>query len=86
LRLFRGRVVDRKGNLPELEVRGSDAIEVRGLLFLDLVFKDADVVGLRNLDSKYIIFFVAENKAVEKEIRGHHLCDSESLNALLISV
>ena len=67
-------IVDRKGNLPELEVRGSDVIEVRGLFLLDHFFEDADIFVLRNFDSEHIIFFVAENKAVEQEIRGHPLC------------
>jgi len=67
-------IVDRKGNLPELEVFGSDVIEVRSIFLLDLVFEDADIVVLRNLDSEHIIFFVTENKAVEQEIRGHPLC------------
>ena len=73
MRLLRGMIVDRKGNLPELKVGGINVIEKMGLFLLDLVFEYANVVGLRNLDSEHIVFFVTENKAVEQEIRGHHL-------------
>ena len=66
MRLIRGMVIDRKGNLPELEIRGIDVAEVMRLLLLDLIFfEDADVVGLRNLDSEYNILLVTKNKAVE---------------------
>jgi hypothetical protein len=75
LRLLRGMIVDRKGNLPELEVRGINVTEKMGLFLLDQFFEDADIMGLRNLDSKHIIFFVTENKAVEQEICGHHLLE-----------
>ena len=68
MRLLRGMIVDRKGNLPELEIFRSDVIEVRGLFLLDPAFEDADVVGLRNLHSKHIILFVTENEAVEQAI------------------
>ena len=74
-------IVDRKGNLPELEVRGIEVAEEMRLFLLDQFLKDANVFALRNLHSKHIIFFVTENEAVEQEIRGHHLW-----NALLISV
>jgi hypothetical protein len=55
-------------------MRGMLETELRGLLLLDLVLENADVFVLRNFDSEHIIFFVTENKAVEQEIRGHHLC------------
>ena len=46
-------------------------IKVRGLFLLDQVFEDADVFGLRYLDSKRLIQLVTENKAVEGEkLRG----------------
>jgi hypothetical protein len=94
LRLLRGMIVDRKGNLPELEVRGSDVIEVRGLFFLDLVFEDADVVVSRNLDREHPLFVVTENKAVEQKIchektRCWYLfrhCTTQQLPSLLSSV
>jgi hypothetical protein len=41
--LLGNKTVDRKGNLPELEVFGSDVIEMRGIFFLDQFFEDADV-------------------------------------------
>lgn len=43
-------------------------IEVRGLFLLDRFFENANIVGLWNLDNEHIIFFVAENKAVEQKI------------------
>ena len=73
MRLLRGMIVDRKGNLPELEVFGINVTETMGIFLLDLVFEDADVVCLGDLDSEHVVFFVTENKAVEQEIRGHHL-------------
>ena len=73
-RLLRGEIVNKKGNLPELEVRGVNVTKEMRLFFLDLVFEDADVFAFRDLHSEHIIFFVTENKAVEHEIRGHHLC------------
>ena len=48
-RLLGTKTVNRAGNLPELEIFGSDVIEVRGIFLLDLVFEDADVFALRNL-------------------------------------
>lgn len=46
-------------------------LEAMGLFLLDQVFEDADVFGLRNLDSKRLIKVVTENKAVEGEkLRG----------------
>jgi hypothetical protein len=59
------KTVNRAGNLPELEVRGSDVIEVRSLFLLDLVFEDADIFALRNLHSKHLIFRITDNEAVE---------------------
>jgi len=64
-RLLGNKTVDRKGNLPELEVRGINMAETMGIFLLDLVFEDANVVCLRNLDSKHLIFHITDNEAVE---------------------
>jgi hypothetical protein len=64
-RLLRGKIVNRKGNLPELEVRGINVTETMGLFLLDQFFEDADVVGLRNLDSEHLILSITDNEAVE---------------------
>ena len=70
-RLLGGEIVDRERNLPELKIFGSDVIEVRGVFLLDLVFEDADVVGLRNLDSKHLILRITDKEAVEcEQLRG----------------
>jgi len=46
-------------------------IEIWDLFLLDQVFENADIFGLRNLDSKRLIRLVTENKAVEREkLRG----------------
>jgi len=63
--LLGSEIVDRKGNLPELEIFGSDAIEVRGILLLDEVFEDADIFHCRDLHSNHQILFITENEAVE---------------------
>jgi len=47
--LLGSEIVDRKGNLPELDVRGIDVGKPDWSLLLDEVFEDADVVGVRNL-------------------------------------
>lgn len=50
-------------------------IEVMGLFLLDQVLEDADIFGLRNLDSECLIWFVTENKAVEwEELGGVRSC------------
>jgi len=63
--LLRGEIVDRKGNLPELEVFGIEVAEEMSIFLLDHFFEDADIVGLRNLDSEYLILIVTDNEAVE---------------------
>jgi len=68
LRLLRGMIVDRKGNLPELEVRGIDVFEAMGLFLLDLIFEDPDVVVSLNPDREHPLFVVTENKAVKQKI------------------
>ena len=46
-------------------------IEVRGLFLLNHLLKDADIFGVRNLDSKRLVWLVSKNKAVEEEkLRG----------------
>jgi hypothetical protein len=42
-------------------------VEVRGLLLLNQIFKDADVVSIRNFDSEHPIAAIANNEAVERE-------------------
>jgi hypothetical protein len=64
-RFLGNKTVDRKGNLPEFEIFGSDVIEMRGIFLLDHFFEDADVVSLRNLDSKHLILRITDNEAVE---------------------
>ncbi len=46
-------IVNRKGNLPELEIFGSNVIKMRGIFLLDHFFEDTNIVGLRNLDSEH---------------------------------
>jgi len=65
LRVLGSRVVDGTVNLPEIEIRGIDVAEEMSLFLLDLVFEDADVVGLRNLHSEDPLFIVSKNKTVE---------------------
>jgi hypothetical protein len=60
-------IVDVKGDLPEVEIRCGDMVEVRGLLLFDQFFEDADIFDLRNFDSEGSIGVIAENKAIERE-------------------
>ena len=70
------KIVDEKRDLEELELRGSDVIEARGLFLLDQVFEDADFFGLRKLDNEHLIWLVIENETVEREkLRGFGSCD-----------
>jgi hypothetical protein len=55
------------GDQEEVEVRGSDMIEVGSLFQLDMCSKDADIVGLRNLDGKRLVRQVTVNETVEAE-------------------
>jgi hypothetical protein len=64
-RLLGKKTVDRKGNIPEFKIFGSDVIEMRGIFLLDLIFEDADIVGRRNLDSKHLTFRITDNEAVD---------------------
>ena len=56
-RLLGGQIVDRRGNPPELDVRGIDVGKPDWSLFLDEVFEDADVVDVWNLDMTVNIRF-----------------------------
>jgi len=47
--LLGSEIVDRKGNLPELDVRGIDVGKPDRSLLLDEVFEDADVFHFRDL-------------------------------------
>ena len=53
-------------------------VEVRGLLLLNQVFEDADVVSLRNFDSEHPIEVITVKKAVERE----KLCGIKSRGCL----
>ncbi len=64
-RLLGSEIVDRKGNLPELDVRGIDVGKPDWSLLLDEVFEDADIFHFRDLHSKHPILFITENEAVE---------------------
>ena len=66
-RLLGSKVVNRKGNLPELEFFGINMIESTRILLLDLVFEDADVFALRNLHSEHLILSITDNEAIERE-------------------
>jgi len=68
--LLGSRIVERKANFPEVEIRGIDVTEEMRLFLLDLVLEDADVVISWNLDREHPRFVVTENKAVEKKIHG----------------
>jgi hypothetical protein len=63
--LLRGEIIDRKGNIPELEVFGINVAKEVGIFLLDQVFQEADVFALRNLHSKHLIFRITDNEAVE---------------------
>ena len=63
--LLGSKIVDRKGNIPELDVCGIDVGKPDWSLLLHEVFEDADVVGLRNLDSKHLILRITDNEAVD---------------------
>jgi len=52
---FLGIVTRRYGDLEEFEVFGINVTEKMGILLLDQFFEDADVVGLRNLDSEPLL-------------------------------
>jgi len=46
------RPISRYSHLPEDEIRGSEVIEMRGLLLLNHLLENADIIGLGNLDSE----------------------------------
>ena len=64
-RLLGNKTVDRKGNLPELEIFGVDAIEGMWIFLLDFVLENADVFARKYLHSKYLILRITDNEAVE---------------------
>ena len=64
-RLLSGEIIDGKGNLPELEVRGIEVAEEMRPFLLDHFFEDADVFAFRNLHSKHLILRIIDNEAVE---------------------
>ena len=45
-------------------------VEARSLFLLNQVFEDADIFGLRNLDSEGPVGIVPENKAIERKKLG----------------
>jgi hypothetical protein len=64
-RLLGIKTVNRKRNLPELEIFGSEVIELRGIFLLDPFFEDANVFDRRYLHSKHLILRITDNEAVE---------------------
>jgi hypothetical protein len=58
-------IVNRKGNLPEFDVRGIDVGKARWSLLLNQVFENADNFGLCNFDRKHLILGITDNEAVE---------------------
>ena len=64
------KIVDGKGDLPEVDVLRVDVAQRRWVLLLNQVFEDADIFGLRNLDSEHPIGIVAKNKAIERKMLG----------------
>jgi len=58
-------IVDRKGNLPELEVRGIDVFEAMGPFLLDHLLQNAHVFGLQDLDRERVVRQVTVNETVE---------------------
>jgi len=62
------KIIDGKGDRPEVEIFCGD---------INLIFEDADLVVLRNFDSKGPVGDVAENKA--KKLSGIKSYDSLDL-------
>jgi len=64
-RLLGNKTVDRKGNLPELELRGINMTETVGLFLLDFVLENADVFARRYLHGKHLILRITDDEAVD---------------------
>ena len=62
---FRPKIVNGKGDLPQVEIRCIDMVEARGLLLFNQVSEDADIFVLRNFNSEGSVGVVTENKAIE---------------------
>ena len=63
--IFGVKIVDGKGDLPEVDVLRINVAQRRWVLLLNQVFEDADIFVLRNFDSEHPIGIVAKNKAIE---------------------
>ena len=70
--LLGSKIVDRERfrDQEDVELGGSDVIEIWGLFLLDQVFEDADIFGLRNLDRERLVRLVTFNETVEAELAG----------------
>ena len=64
------KIVDGKGNLPEVDILRINVAQRRCVFLLNQVFEDTDFFVLRNFDSEYPIGVVTENKTIERKELG----------------
>ena len=76
--------LERKRNLPEVDVLSINAFESMGKVFLEKTFKVEDVFRLQNSEREHIFFCVSEKTAVEFDIIQHDNQDKDRQSVTVI--